>query len=248
MLSAVKKVVVGLCLSVVLMSASTVSFAYDFSKSAVVYFSTRNNTPNYDPAKVGSIERLAKEIGAQTNAPVLEIRTAKPYGETYDETAIMARQELADKTLPALAQDIAIGDYDTIILGFPIWFGSYPRAIATWFNSQDFSGKKVYLFVTYGSSGWAQSFDDTKAALPNAQVMQLFDRKGREVKAMSDEQVQELIKEALSKMQFRTSITFKPPLNSEGFFVPAYNETDKKAQSVLIRLSLNSSSVQQYLD
>lgn len=57
------------------MSMSAVSYAYDFSKSAVVYFSTRNNTPNYDPSKVGSIERIAKEFSAQTQAPIFEIKT-----------------------------------------------------------------------------------------------------------------------------------------------------------------------------
>ena len=170
MFSAFKKVAIGLCLSCAFMSMSAVSYAYDFSKSAVVYFSTRNNTPNYDPSKVGSIERIAKEFSAQTQAPIFEIKTAKPYGETYDETAIMARQELADKALPQLAEEVSIAKYDTIILGFPIWFGSYPRAIASWFESQDFSGKKVYIFVTFGSSGWAQSFDDASAALPNAQL------------------------------------------------------------------------------
>lgn len=197
----IKNFVVGLLTAIILMSTSCIAYAQDLSNAAVVYFSTRHNTPNFNPTKPGAVERLAKEISAQTKAPLLEIKSANLYGESYDDTAAIARKELAEHALPPLKEPVDVSKYDTIILGFPIWFGSFPRAVATWLGSQDFAGKKVYIFVTYGSSGWAQSFDDVLHALPDSQVSKLMDKKGREVQQMTGERLSEFVKEGLGNIK-----------------------------------------------
>ncbi|MCK0513823.1 hypothetical protein MXE38_02935 [Anaerobiospirillum sp. NML120448] len=200
MFNTFKKVVVGLVAAVTLLTANGIAYAQDFSKTAVVYFSTRHNTPNFNPSKPGAVELIANEIGAQTGVPVLELKSADLYGETYDDTAAIARKQLENHDLPPLKEPVDIAQYDTIILGFPIWFGSFPRVVATWLGSQDFTGKKVYVFVTYGSSGWAQSFDDVLTALPNSEVNKLLDKKGREVQQMSKAKLTEFVQEGLGKL------------------------------------------------
>lgn len=201
MFNSFKKVVVGLVASLMLVTTNGIAYAQDFSKTAVVYFSTRHNTPNYNPDKQGAVELIAKEICKQTGATLLEIKTAELYGETYDDTAPIARKQLENHEKPALKEPVDVKDYDTIILGFPIWFGTYPRVVATWFDSQDFAGKKVYVFVTYGSSGWAQSFDDVLNALPDSNVNKLMDKKGRVIQQMTPEKLTEFVQEGLSNLQ-----------------------------------------------
>lgn len=59
---------------------------------------------------------------------------------------------------PEIANQVADMDaYDTVIIGFPIWWGVAPRIIETFLESYDFSGKTILPFVTSGGSGVGRS-------------------------------------------------------------------------------------------
>jgi hypothetical protein len=63
-----------------------------------------------------------------------------------------------------------IADYDIIFLGYPIWFGTYANPIITLVKEQDFAGKTIVPFCTFGSGGLNTSSDALKKALPKATI------------------------------------------------------------------------------
>ena len=74
---------------------------------------------------------------------------------------------------PALAdQNANIGAYDTILLGFPIWWYTAPRIIHTFLESYDFFGKKIVLFATSGGSGFGRTAKDLAPVCPGAAVLE----------------------------------------------------------------------------
>ena len=76
--------------------------------------------------------------------------------------------EMSDKTIrPAIAdRDAHVENYDTIFIGFPIWWYVAPTIINTFLESYDFSGKKVILFATSGGSKFGKTVDELKVSVP----------------------------------------------------------------------------------
>ena len=116
-------------------------------RKLVAYFSASGTTRR-------AAERLAKAAGAD----LFEIKPAVPYtGADLNWTNNHSRssEEMND---PASRPEIAEGlpnmaDYDTVFIGFPIWWYQAPRIIETFLESYDFSGKTVIPFATSGGSG-----------------------------------------------------------------------------------------------
>ncbi|MGO5097165.1 flavodoxin [Agathobaculum sp. LCP25S3_E8] len=126
------------------------------SKKLVAYFSASGVT-----AKVA--ETLADAIGAN----IYEIKPETPYSKAdLDWTVKTSRStiEMNDKTFrPAIAdKDARIEDYDTIFVGFPIWWYVAPTIINTFLECYDFSGKKIVLFATSGGSGFGNTVEELK--------------------------------------------------------------------------------------
>lgn len=72
---------------------------------------------------------------------------------------------------PAISNTIEnLSDYDTIYIGYPIWWGSLPRIMNTFFDTYDFSGKTIVPFCTSGSSSISQSVSVIREAEPEAQI------------------------------------------------------------------------------
>ena len=117
------------------------------SNTLVVYFSRTGNT-----------EKIAEYLIELTNAESYVIEAAVPYTDEdieYNNASCRANQEQNDKSVrPEIATPISsINSYDTIFLGYPIWWGQEPRIIDTFLESYDFSEKTVIPFCTSGSSG-----------------------------------------------------------------------------------------------
>ena len=129
------------------------------SKTLVAYFSASGTT-----AKVA--EMLAKAA----NADIYEIKPAVPY--TLADLDWMNKKsrssvEMSDKSSrPELADKSAdIAGYDTVLLGFPIWWYVAPTIINTFLESYDFSGKKIVLFATSGGSGFGKTVESLKGSV-----------------------------------------------------------------------------------
>jgi len=130
------------------------------SKKLVAYFSASGVT-----AKVADM--LADAVGAD----IYEIRPEVPYTKAdlnWMDKKSRSTIEMNDKACrPAIAdKDAKIDQYDTIFVGFPIWWYRAPSIINTFLESYDFSGKKIILFATSGSSGFGKTVEELKVSVP----------------------------------------------------------------------------------
>ena len=86
-----------------------------------------------------------------------------------------AKKEKDTFARPAISEDFSnIGEYDTIFVGYPIWWSDMPMIMYTFFESYDFTGKKVVPFCTYGGTGDASTFEIIKALQTGAEVKDGF--------------------------------------------------------------------------
>ncbi len=120
-------------------------------KTLVAYFSAS-----------GTTAQAAKELAQAAGADMYEIKPAVPYAKAdlnWMDKKSRSSVEMNDKSSrPALAdRDANIAAYDTILLGFPIWWYAAPRIINSFLESYDFSGKKIILFATSGGSGFGKA-------------------------------------------------------------------------------------------
>ena len=116
-------------------------------KTLVAYFSwsSSHNT-----------RTMAEYIAEETGGKLFEIKPAVPYTSNYNQVVDEARKELAEKARPALAENISqeeMASYDTIFIGYPIWWYDAPMIIYSFLESHNFAGKKIIPFATSGGSG-----------------------------------------------------------------------------------------------
>lgn len=150
-------------------------------KSIVVYFSCTGNT-----------KAVAEEIAAQTGSDLHEIVPEEPYTEedlNYNDDNCRANIEMNDpESRPAISNTIEnLSDYDTVYVGYPIWWGSLPRIMNTFFDTYDFSGKTIVPFCTSGSSSISQSVSVIREAEPEAQVKEGLQVSSADADDSSDE-------------------------------------------------------------
>ena len=131
-------------------------------KTLVAYFSASGVT-----AKVA--DKLADALGAD----IYEIRPAVPYTKAdlnWMDKKSRSTIEMNDKTIrPTIAdRNARIDEYNTIFLGFPIWWYVAPTIINTFLESYDFSGKKIILFATSGGSRFGNTVQELKISVPKS--------------------------------------------------------------------------------
>lgn len=147
-----------------------------FSASAqtlVVYYSRTGQNYTSDGIvnlKKGNTQVVAEQIQNLAKADIFRLETVKEYAVDYYECTQEAKEELNAKARPALKADIDISKYDTIYLGWPCWWGTYPMCVATFLEAHDLSGKTVIPFSTHEGSGFGRGLSDLKAAIPTATV------------------------------------------------------------------------------
>ena len=126
-------------------------------KTLVVYFSA-----------TGTTKGVAEQIASVTGAETYEITAAQKYTEddlNWHDQNSRTTKEQNDKTVrPEIGSEkINLDGYDTIFIGFPIWWGEEPRIMDTFVESYDFNGKTMIPFCTSGGSGIGSSGDNLKA-------------------------------------------------------------------------------------
>ena len=130
-------------------------------KTLVIYYSRSGNT-----------KQIADYIGEKTNADVIRLETVRTYPSDYDEMLDTAKEEQINGGRPELKnKNINIADYDTLFLGYPIWWGEIATPVYTFLDEYDLSSKKIAPFVTSGSSGVSGTPTDIKKEEPNAEVL-----------------------------------------------------------------------------
>ncbi|HIU24957.1 MAG TPA: hypothetical protein IAC50_00470 [Candidatus Copromorpha excrementigallinarum] len=116
----------------------------------VAYFSWSGNT-----------EEMASYIAERTGGDLLEIMPETPYPEDYSECGDVALEERDGNARPAIANlPESISEYDTIMIGYPIWWHTAPMIIGTFLESYDLAGVEVYPF-TQSSSMDTEQFNNS---------------------------------------------------------------------------------------
>jgi flavodoxin len=157
-----------------MMTVITSGFA---QKKLVLYYS-----------ETGSTKTVAEELQKQLNADIEAIEAVKPYSGNFQETMQRGQREMQSGETPALKPlKSKIADYDVIFLGYPIWFGTYAMPIATLVKDNDFAGKTIVPFCTFGSGGLNTSSDALTKALPKAKIQKGYGVRTARVAATAKE-------------------------------------------------------------
>lgn len=145
------------------------------SKSLIAYYSRKGQ--NYLGGRivnlsVGNTEVIANKIKSFTSGDLFEIKTVKPYPVDYTETTEVAKAEKKADARPVLSTHVEkMDEYDTIFLGYPNWWGTFPMAVFTFLEEYDFAGKTIIPFCTHEGSGIGRSESDIKKLCPETKVL-----------------------------------------------------------------------------
>ena len=129
------------------------------SNVLVAYFSASGVTKN-----------IAEKIADENGYDIFEIKPVEPYTpEDLDYTNKDSRStvEMNDKSFrPPIAETCDVSGYDTIVIGFPVWWYTAPTIINTFIESADMTGKTIKAFCTSGGSGIDKCVSDLAATYP----------------------------------------------------------------------------------
>ena len=153
-------------------------------KALVVFFSHAGDNYAVGNIEVGNTKIVADYISELTGADQFEIVTHKYDGMAYNPLIKLAQEEANKGELPEYEGDVDLSQYDTVFIGGPVWWGTYPQVMFTFFNKHrdDLQSKTVIPFTTHEGSGLASCVDDVKAPFPGANVTRGFSIYGHEVR------------------------------------------------------------------
>ena len=153
-------------------------------KAIVVFFSHAGDNYAVGNIEVGNTKIVADYITELTGAEQFEIVTHKYDGMAYNPLIKLAQEETKNGELPEYEGDVDLSGYDTVFIGGPVWWGTYPQVMFTFFKKHegDLKGKTVIPFTTHEGSGLANCVEDVKKAFPGANVQKGFSIYGHEVR------------------------------------------------------------------
>lgn len=151
----------GLFMTVIMILCITVNAQKQSNRTLVAYFSA-----------TGTTEKAAKQIAEVTGGALYEIQPAKKYTSAdldWHDKSSRSSVEMADaSSRPALrSQPQNLAAYDTIYIGFPIWWNLAPRIINSFIEKGDFTGKILIPFATSGGSRISNAEQELKKAYPS---------------------------------------------------------------------------------
>ena len=153
------------------------------SKSIVIFFSHAGDNYAVGNVEVGNTKIVADYISDIAGADQFEIVTHKYDGMAYTPLINLAKEEANNGELPPYEGDAPdFSQYDTVFIGGPVWWGTYPQVMFTLFKDINLDGKTVIPFTTHEGSGLASCVSDVKKAFPKAKVTGEFSIYGHEVR------------------------------------------------------------------
>lgn len=128
---------------------------------------------------VGNSQLLAVMVQNAVGGDVYTIQTEKKYPSGYGDTVSVAKDEIDSDEKVALSGELPdLSQYDTVILIYPVWWGTIPNPVKTFLQSGDLSGITLYPVITHSGSGAAGSVEDIKEvckANVSDQTLEVFD-------------------------------------------------------------------------
>ncbi len=150
-----------LAMTAVAMCAACGGAKKEETKTLVLYYSLTGNT-----------KMVAEEFANRLGADIEEIVCVNPYDTNFQACIQRCLQEREAGTITEIVPVKAdLSKYETIFIGYPVWFGTYAPPIATFLANNDLSGKTIVPFCTFGSGGLESSGKDMTEALPDAKVL-----------------------------------------------------------------------------
>lgn len=152
----------------------------------IAFFSRADN--NYVNGRivrlaVGNTEVAARKLYEMTGGELFKINPVNKYSEDYTACTEEAQRELRADTRPELTEmPDSIDGFETIILGYPNWWGTMPMAVWTFLERYDFSGKTILPLCTHEGSGMGVSERDIRKLCPHANLQKGLAIRGASVK------------------------------------------------------------------
>lgn len=158
-------------------AAPAAAAAVDPAKAIIIYYS-----------RTGSTEAIAEVIAKETGARVLRIDVKDPYAASYGDMTDIARSEVRRKARRELSTTIPdLSGFDVVFLGSPYWWGSLSVPMATFLMDNNLAGKRVYPFITSGSSSPAGALSRIRELCPKAEVGEYFYVPGSQASGAADD-------------------------------------------------------------
>ena len=165
------------------MTANSQENTNNMKKSIVIFFSHAGDNYAVGNIEVGNTKIVADYISEIAGADQFEIVTHKYDGMAYNPLIKLAQEEANRGELPPYEGSAPdLGQYDTVFIGGPVWWGTYPQVMFTLFKDINLDGKTVIPFTTHEGSGLASCAKDVKKAFPKAKVTGEFSIYGHEVR------------------------------------------------------------------
>lgn len=160
-------------------------------KSIVVFFSHPGDNYGVGNIKEGNTKLVADMISEVTDADCLEIVCDKDYNMSYSDLCNLAKTEQQKGELPSFTLllngkkvdgKVDFSAYQTVFIGGPVWWGTYPQVMFSFFKEYDLNNKTILPFTTHEGSGLANCVSDLKRTYPNATFGKAFSLYGHEVR------------------------------------------------------------------
>ena len=165
------------------------------SNILVVFFSHTGENYSVGVIEKGNTHIIADMIAEETGADMFEIQPENPYPNTYNECTDVAKKEQNENARPKYIGSVDnMEQYDTVFIGYPIWWGDLPMVVYTFLESYDFSSKTVIPFCTHEGSGLSGTDRKVANACPGATVLDGLAIRGSTAQNKQDESKSDVIK------------------------------------------------------
>lgn len=133
-------------------------------KTLVIYFS----------AETGKTKAIAEELAKELGTDIFAITPEQPYSAAdmkwTNPLARCNKEKIGKKDVPVTGKIGNWNEYDTVYLGFPIWYYAAPNVVNTFCKGYDWNGKTLHIFATSGSSGIGKTAEKLKPYVSGADI------------------------------------------------------------------------------
>ncbi|MCA6927604.1 flavodoxin [Pectobacterium versatile] len=121
--------------------------------------------------RLGSTQYIAQIIQQQTGGELFRIETVTPYPVQHDPLLQYAEKEQKENVRPVMKAKVQnLKDYDTVFIGYPIWWYKMPMVLYSFLEQHDLQGKTIIPFTTHGGSRFSDSLREIARLQPNSQL------------------------------------------------------------------------------
>jgi len=123
----------------------------------------------------GTTTKVAKEYAEKIGADLFEIVPEVPYSAAdirwVNPLSRCNREQMGGKDVPVKGKIDDFGKYDTVYIGFPIWYGQAPRVVHTFCKGYDWTGKDIHIFATSGGSGIGKTAEKLQPSVSGGNII-----------------------------------------------------------------------------